>query len=104
LDALACSCSEPRGVALRYQNWSYSEMLRIVFAAFAFPFPQTSGSTPGLSNPESEAVLSLPKSNSYQSGNDVSSGPGPENSGLDISAFTLVGSCAAEACEQNWLR
>jgi hypothetical protein len=36
-------------------------MLRIASAAFAFPFPQTSGTTPGLSNPESEAVLSLPK-------------------------------------------
>jgi hypothetical protein len=36
-------------------------MLRIAFAAFAFPFPRTSESTPGLSNPESEAVLSILK-------------------------------------------
>jgi hypothetical protein len=64
-------------------------MFRIAFDELAFSSSQTSDSTPGLSNPEFEAVLSLPKTTDTSL---VTMFPsvGPEDSGLDISAFTRL--------------
>jgi hypothetical protein len=59
LDALVCRFPEILRVVSHKQHCSHSEMIRIEPAAFGFPYPETSVSTPRLSNPEFEAVIKL---------------------------------------------